>query len=386
MMLKSILPFIAILLFLIALVLGSRRRHRRIALLSRSAGALGWLCFAGYCYFSATGYIAGGEYFDASMSVVFLLFAVALALLLVRARGEEILPLFSVRATGVGVGAVGVSDMSDELVRGMVPDRLKGEFRANGIPAPSGVRMMSEHEWLLLTDSPGREYIVRIEAQPGNGDGDDGGDGMMMIYKNRSIVDILFAVTKIAFIAAVLYFPFSEVTAIGDGLIYATAKITTLMLNHLNWGTSTSVYLVPPSYIYTTERAFHEYELYKPIEIILACTAIQSIVLFSGLIFGVESSLRRKVEAFMVSVPVIYGLNILRNMFVCEAYFGGWFGSPPESFYIAHGVIARIGVFISLVIIAYAVFVIIPEALDLVEDFIRVIFLYLRRIPLLLFR
>jgi len=66
-------------------------------------------------------------------------------------------------------------------------------------------------------------------------------------------------------------------------------------------------------------------------------------------------------------------LNLIRNIFVCEAYFGEMFGEPAHSFYVAHGVIARIGVFISLVIIAYAVFVILPEALELVEDFFRVI-------------
>jgi len=71
---------------------------------------------------------------------------------------------------------------------------------------------------------------------------------------------------------------------------------------------------------------------------------------------------------------------------VCEAYFGEMFGAPAHSFYVAHGVIARIGVFISLVIIAYAVFVILPEALELVEDFLRVITCASRRLRLYLSR
>ncbi|MCW3142179.1 MAG: archaeosortase A, partial [Methanophagales archaeon] len=142
------------------------------------------------------------------------------------------------------------------------------------------------------------------------------------------------------------------------------------MLNLFNVG----VYMVPPSTIYTSTESFHD--LNKPIEIILACTAIQSMVLFIGLIFAVNAPMRRKLKAFFVSVPVIYGLNILRNVFVASAYFGQWFGSPLESFYIAHGVIARMGAMIALIVIAYAVFMILPEALDLVEDFFRFILKY----------
>ncbi len=351
--LKSTLPFIAIALFLLALVL----RQRREALSCFSA-AFGWLIFAGYCYFDAAGLFARGEYFDASMAFVFLIFAVTLALLLLITKGEDIIPLFST-ATDTRIGA--------DLDRGVISEELKSKFRANRLPAPApgSVRRIRENEWLLATDEPGagRGYIAIAgsSSKPGNG------EVTISIYKNRRIRDILFTVTKIAFISAVLYFPFAEIPAIGNALIFLTAKLTTLTINQFDC----NVYLVPPSYIYTSNSAFHE--LYKPIEIILACTAIQSMVLFTGLAFGVDAPLKRAIKAFLVSVPVIYGLNLIRNIFVCEAYFGEMFGEPAHSFYVAHGVIARIGVFISLVIIAYAVFVILPEALELVEDFFRVI-------------
>ncbi len=351
--LKSTLPFIAIALFLLALV--SRQRREGLSCFS---AAFGWLIFAGYCYFDASGLFARGEYFDASMAFVFLIFAVTLALLLLITKGEDIIPLFST-ATDTRIGA--------DLDRGVISEELKSKFRANRLPAPApgSVRRIRENEWLLATDEPGagRGYIAIAgsSSKPGNG------KVTISIYKNRRIRDILFTVTKIAFISAVFYFPFAEIPAIGNALIFLTAKLTTLTINQFDY----SVYLVPPSYIYTSNSAFHE--LYKPIEIILACTAIQSMVLFTGLAFGVDAPLKRAIKAFLVSVPVIYGLNLIRNIFVCEAYFGEMFGEPAHSFYVAHGVIARIGVFISLVIIAYAVFVILPEALELVEDFILVI-------------
>jgi len=351
--LKSTLPFIAIALFLLALV--SRQRRETLSCFS---AAFGWLFFAGYCYFDAAGLFARGEYFDASMAFVFLIFAVTLALLLLITKGEDIIPLFTT-ATDTRIGA--------DLDRGIISEELKSKFRANRLPAPApgSVRRIRENEWLLATDEPGagRGYIAIAGSSSKLGNG----KVTISIYKNRRIRDILFTVTKIAFISAVLYFPFAEIPAIGNALIFLTAKLTTLTINQFDC----NVYLVPPSYIYTSNSAFHE--LYKPIEIILACTAIQSMVLFTGLAFGVDAPLKRAIKAFLVSVPVIYGLNLIRNIFVCEAYFGEMFGEPAHSFYVAHGVIARIGVFISLVIIAYAVFVILPEALELVEDFFRVI-------------
>ena len=353
---KSILPFIAIALFLLALML--RKRSKTLSCFSAASG---WLLFAGYCCLDAEGLFATGEYFDASMTLVFLIFAVTLAILLLTTKREDILPLFSA-FTG--------ADTRADLDRGVISEELKSEFRANRLPAPDSARRIREHEWLLAAAGGSVEYIAKLRI----------GNGEVTIYKNRRIRDILFTVTKIAFITAVLYFPFAEIPAIGNALIFLTAKLTTLTINQFDY----SVYLVPPSYIYTTNSAFHEF--YKPIEIILACTAIQSMVLFTGLAFGVDAPMKRALKAFMVSVPVIYGLNLIRNIFVCEAYFGEMFGAPAHSFYVAHGVIARIGVFISLVIIAYAVFVILPEALELVEDFFRVIICSFRRLHLYLYR
>ncbi len=136
----------------------------------------------------------------------------------------------------------------------------------------------------------------------------------------------------------------------------------------------------PLSYIYSTYSSCE-------VEIILACTAIESIVLFAGIIFGVHAPMKRKLKAFFVSVPVIYALNIFRNVFVITAYFDQWFASPSwvrfshglvrstqeQSFDIAHNVLARMGSMVILIIIAYAVFMILPEVLDLIDDLFRVI-------------
>ena len=293
MIVKPILPFIAISFFLLALIfrnkpLLKRKRFRKEpisffgevlfseGLFGKVAGALGWVSFAFYCCSEVSYYLNEGEYFDASLALVFLAFSLLLAALIVKPK-----------------------------------------------------TVVSEK-------------------------GDD---------------DLFFTITKIALIAAVFYFPFSEISNLERLLIYLTTNITATLLNLFNVG----VYTVYPSSIYTTNPAFHAVYKYKPIEIILACTAIQSMVLFTGLVFGVEASLKNKFKAFFVSVPTIYLLNIVRNVFVAAAYFEQWFGSPLQSFYVAHDMIARIFVMISLIVIAYAVFVILPEALDVIGDFFRVL-------------
>jgi len=58
-----------------------------------------------------------------------------------------------------------------------------------------------------------------------------------------------------------------------------------------------------------------------PVEIILACTAIESIALFSGIISSATAQgLRKKLQVFMIAVPVIYVLNIIRVSFTASAY------------------------------------------------------------------
>jgi archaeosortase A (PGF-CTERM-specific) len=75
---------------------------------------------------------------------------------------------------------------------------------------------------------------------------------------------------------------------------------------------------------------------------------------------------RRKLAAFMVSVPTIYILNILRNAFVLTATGNQWFGLPENSFYISHNIIAKFGSIGALILISYAVFKLLPELLEMV--------------------
>lgn len=177
-------------------------------------------------------------------------------------------------------------------------------------------------------------------------------------YKGEKY-ETLSLVTKVTALTCIIYFPFANIGVLNSGIITVTTIISNSLLNLM--GVSSEL---NPPYILTGALK---------IEIILACTAIESIALFTGVILGVKAPKDRKLKGFMVSVPVIYLLNLFRNAIVIYftknetfAWFVNRFGQTH--FYWAHHVFAKIGSFIALIAIAYAVFTILPEVLDMIED------------------
>jgi archaeosortase A (PGF-CTERM-specific) len=154
-------------------------------------------------------------------------------------------------------------------------------------------------------------------------------------------------------VCGVIYFPFAEIEPLRTWLIGITAQITAGLLQ---------IFMIPV--------VAQEGNLLvlggRSVEIVLACTAIESIALFAGLIISVNASIGRKVAALAASTITIYLLNILRNAFVLMAYGWNWFGD--DSFYMAHNVIAKFGSVIALLAVAYLVFALLPELLTLMDD------------------
>ncbi len=191
---------------------------------------------------------------------------------------------------------------------------------------------------------------------------------VMMRQDKRILRDIngintttsLFMATTASAIGGVSYFIFSEIQSMNTWIISTVtdqtiwlASLFGVMITRLDWN------LV----------AVNGYK----VEIILACTAIESIALFIGIIASVNAPFKRLASAFLVSVPVIYILNLIRNVFVVNAYGMNWFGDPDMSFYIAHTVIAKAGSLIALFLIAYAVLKILPEILDMIDGILNMI-------------
>lgn len=143
-----------------------------------------------------------------------------------------------------------------------------------------------------------------------------------------------------------------------------------------------------------------------PIQIILACTAIQSIMIFVGGIFALRpprlgeglsgrdnlfQRLRptyrsRRFFALLLTIPLIYSLNLLRNLliimlsangdppffngnaaateFVCQFTTRPACGPADAAFWFSHNIIGKGGSLVALVVIAFMVFQILPELYD----------------------
>lgn len=151
----------------------------------------------------------------------------------------------------------------------------------------------------------------------------------------------------------IIYFPFYELQALQVRLIGFTTIVTAKMLQIL------SVPVIMESWNIMSLNG-------RSVEIILACTAIESIALFAGVILSVEAPLGRKLAALAASTLTIYLLNILRNGFVLMAYGWSWFGE--SSFDIAHNIIAKVGSTIALLAISYLVFLLLPELLSVIDE------------------
>lgn len=190
-------------------------------------------------------------------------------------------------------------------------------------------------------------------------------EGPLHIRNNREVLhskfsvedesdslDITSMLTSASALGALVYFPFANFPSLNTWII---GGVTSQVLWVLQ-------YFEIPAYM----KAWNMITLNGyTVEIILACTAIESIALFMGLIGAVRAPLNRLAMAFITSVPVIYILNLIRDIFVVVAYGEQWFGA--DSFIIAHNYIAKAGSGIALFVISYIVLRILPELFGMID-------------------
>jgi len=150
---------------------------------------------------------------------------------------------------------------------------------------------------------------------------------------------------------------------------------------------------------FTCETTYPEYWntfLFQPngervtYTILVACTGIGSMAIFAGLIAAVRAPLRRKLRALAISLPIIYALNLVRNVFIGLSFgemrlqvfpelvawsFGFSLTQDPAlvSYYVADRLLAQTASVVALVAITYLVVRELPEILIIVEDLLFVI-------------
>jgi archaeosortase A (PGF-CTERM-specific) len=168
-------------------------------------------------------------------------------------------------------------------------------------------------------------------------------------------------ISRAAAVAFLVYAPFAFTPA-GDWLISVVVGQTLWLVNALGYDAMLTAWNM------VIRNGFR-------VEIILACTGIQAIAIMLGVAAAVPTTTRQKILSFLLIVPTIYILNLIRNTAVIIAYTGQWFPYLPdiagngeygyESFFWAHNVIAELLALVLLVGIAYSLFRIIPGLADL---------------------
>ena len=160
-------------------------------------------------------------------------------------------------------------------------------------------------------------------------------------------------------ISAATYFVVYEMPAATKFIIHQTAIQSAWLYNTLFFGGAerASVY----------QDALGESHIFLPgndyaVTVVLACTAIQSIMIFVGAIFCLQAPRGRKWVAYAITVPVVYFLNLFRNAGIIYGYKDlGWGMFGIEPFEWMHSYVGKIGSLVALVVIALGVFAALPE-------------------------
>ncbi len=177
--------------------------------------------------------------------------------------------------------------------------------------------------------------------------------------KKEESYEVLISLSGAASVGGLIYFLFADVDFLNVGIISLVTNQTIWFVEQLGF---------PVAQVAWNQLAVNG----LAVEIILACTAIESIALFSGIISSATgASLSQKFRAFMISVPVIYILNLIRVSFTASAYGFGWFGTPEESFHISEHFITKAGSLLALLLISYAVLKTLPEVSDMIDGIFK---------------
>ncbi|HKL29126.1 MAG TPA: archaeosortase A [Natrialbaceae archaeon] len=116
--------------------------------------------------------------------------------------------------------------------------------------------------------------------------------------------------------------------------------------------------------------------------IVLACTGLGSMSIMGGLIAAVDAPLRRKAKALAMSIPIIYGLNLVRNVFIAVGFGEQLLHVFPDavmalfaiesevmvSYYVADRIIAQSLSVVAMLAITWLIVHELPEVLTVLED------------------
>jgi len=206
--------------------------------------------------------------------------------------------------------------------------------------------------------------------------------------------DSLFILSRAVALMGLFYFPFMALDAVRRPLIEMVTAHTELLMNLLGFHpevvggltiesqSGETLRIAQKTYPYESTFAFYNGDVPITYTIAIACTGVGSMAIFVGLIGAVPAPVRRKLRAFAVSIPVIYALNLVRNVFIGVTFGNqmthvfpdvvmGVFGLQEEylvSYIVSDRIIAQSASVVALVVITWLVVRELPEVLVVIED------------------
>jgi len=100
------------------------------------------------------------------------------------------------------------------------------------------------------------------------------------------------------------------------------------------------------------------------VRIIFACTAVQSMVIFIGMILPLAKvDFKRKIYGIIITIVPIYFLNLMRNAVITYLV-----KDDPNLFFMAHNVIGKGGSLLALIVLLFIVTKIVPEIFNEIID------------------
>ena len=215
------------------------------------------------------------------------------------------------------------------------------------------------------------------------------------LYEGR---DSLFTLSRAVALMGAVYAPFVTIRPLREWL-------TLTVTNHTAWAMGLLGY--DPPLVTRLAEVGVERELLAPdgpkqfafentfvfdggqitYTIIIACTGVGSMAVIIGLVSAVRASWRRKLRALAITVPIIYALNIVRNVFIALNFgkqYMNWvpdatmllFGLDSEnmvSYIWADRILAQSMSVVAMVFILWVVLREVPEVIEPVEDVLFVL-------------
>lgn len=151
------------------------------------------------------------------------------------------------------------------------------------------------------------------------------------------------------FFAGFIYFLIEKIPFLTAALIKICADQSVWLINLFGYNYSVG------QVVYFPEISFPILPTNQGISLILACTGIQSILIFLGAIICIKAALKRRFYALLATAPVIWLLNLVRNAGII---YGDSIGVDAN---FAHNYLGKLGALLALLALAFIVFKLLPE-------------------------